>query len=195
MKFTDAQNKLLRRYVEELERWGNYFNLHSFDRNVLWQESVRTSALFLNEILPEVPKNRSDFKICDVGTGAGIPGITVKVLLPGVYVTLVESNKKKISFLKNVEEKLGLKRLRIVSGDAAEFARKAEELYNVVVGRAFGKKFLKYAFRLTANNGKILYYKKSYEAGGFFKEPDEIKKYPQGMMLKWTTLTRCENKE
>ncbi|MFH1352324.1 MAG: 16S rRNA (guanine(527)-N(7))-methyltransferase RsmG [bacterium] len=195
MEFTGAQNRVLRRYVEELEKWGNYFNLHSFDRKDLWQEAVITSALFLDEILPDVPKNRSDFKICDVGTGAGIPGVAIKVLLPGVSVTLVESNKKKVSFLKNVEKKLGLKRLRIISGDVAEFARKAEELYNVVVARAFGKKFLKYAFRLAARNGKILYYKKSYKAGSFFKEPDEIKKYPQGLILKWMPPPRRPDEE
>ena len=185
MEFTNAQNKFLRQYIEELEKWGNCFNLHSFDKKDMWQEIVGTSAFFLNEITPDVPKNVSDFKICDVGTGAGIPGITIKILLPGVFITLVESNKKKVAFLKNVEEKLGLKQLRIVSADVAEFARNAKELYNVVVARAFGKRFLKYAFRLAAKNGKILYYKKNYEAGCFEKEPDEIRKCPRGLILKW----------
>jgi len=185
MNFTDRQNRVLRRYVEELEKWGDYFNLHSFDKRSLWQEAVGTSALFLDEILPDISKNTFGFKICDIGTGAGIPGITIKVLLTGVPVTLIESNKKKAAFLKNVKKKLALKQLEIVNADVAEFAETVKELYNVVVARAFGRKFLKYAFRLAEKNGKVLYYKKNYKTGCFEREPDKIQKYPRGSILEW----------
>lgn len=185
MNFTDTHNRILRRYVEELEKWGNYFNLHSFDKDSLWQEAVLTSALFLNEILPDIPEDTSGFKICDIGTGAGIPGITIKVILPEVSVTLIESNQKKAAFLKNMKKKLALKQLEIVNADVAEFAKNAKEIYNVVVARAFGRKFLKYAFQLAAKNGKALYYRKSYKEGCFEREPDKIQKYPRGLILEW----------
>ena len=72
------------------------------------------------------PPLNKDLHLIDVGTGAGIPGLPLKILLPEIKLVLLEATAKKIVFLHHLIEKLGLDNLEIVGGRAEEIAHLAQ---------------------------------------------------------------------
>ena len=80
----------------------------------------------------------SDVSIIDVGTGAGFPGIPLKILYPNIKLTLLDSLNKRINFLKSVVEKLELKNVECIHGRAEDFGsnKKYREKYDFCVSRA-----------------------------------------------------------
>lgn len=77
--------------------------------------------------------------ICDVGTGAGFPGIVLKICFPQLKITLVETLQKRVRFLYLVKEKLNLKDLFICKERAEIFARNNRNKYDLVTSRAMAR--------------------------------------------------------
>ena len=77
--------------------------------------------------------------LCDVGTGAGFPGIVLKICFPQLKVTLVETLQKRVRFLYLVKEKLNLKDLFICKERAEIFARNNRNKYDLVTSRAMAR--------------------------------------------------------
>ena len=65
-------------------------------------------------------------KMIDVGTGAGFPGIPIKIMFPHLQITLLDSLNKRLKFLNNVIDELGLESIETVHGRAEDIARKEE---------------------------------------------------------------------
>lgn len=80
----------------------------------------------------------NSIKVIDVGTGAGFPGIPLKIMYPSLDITLFDSLKKRLNFLDEVIEELKLENIRTLHGRAEEFGRKDEyrEKFDLVVSRA-----------------------------------------------------------
>ena len=81
----------------------------------------------------------ADFKgktVADIGTGAGFPGMPLKILEPSIRLTLLDSLNKRIDFLKEVCADLGLNDVECVHGRAEEFAANHREAYDIVTSRA-----------------------------------------------------------
>ncbi len=116
---------------------------------VEWNEKMNLTAVtdpdgisvkhFLDSILPlsyvNIAENSS---VADIGTGAGFPGIPIKIMRPDIELTLVDSLNKRINFLKTVAEEIGLEDTECIHGRAEELARKSEfrDSFDVVVSRA-----------------------------------------------------------
>lgn len=130
---------------------------------------------FLDSIscLPMIEGLKND-KAIDVGTGAGFPGVVIKILHPEIDVTLVDSVGKKTTFLGEVKEQLGLEKLNIINGRAEALGQDPEhrEKYDLVFARALAKMpvMLEYLLPLTAIGGYVIAQRGSdskQEAEGF----------------------------
>lgn len=77
-----------------------------------------------------------EYKMLDIGSGAGFPGIVLKIFFPNLVITLLDSNNKKVKFLNIVKEALDLENLNIVHGRAEEYILNKRESFDLVVARA-----------------------------------------------------------
>lgn len=104
----DTVNRFLH-YLNELRRWNKAYNLTALrsDRDVIIKHFF-DSLLFLRAF----PGTIGD--VCDVGSGAGFPGIPIAVICPDIRVTLVEPSRKKYAFLKNMRQILSLNNINIL---------------------------------------------------------------------------------
>lgn len=96
-------------YLDELMKWNRAYSLTSiFDEQGIVVKHFLDSCLYI-KCLPE----GTGF-IADIGSGAGFPGLPIKILMPEVRVVLVEPVGKKAAFLRNVIRKLGLKGVEVL---------------------------------------------------------------------------------
>ena len=96
-----------------------------------------TAVLALRDLLRE----RASLRIVDVGSGGGLPGLPLKIALPDLRVTLVESVGKKAAFLQETVSQLRLENVQVVNARAEEAGRQAEHRdgYDAALARALGK--------------------------------------------------------
>ncbi len=95
----------------------------------------------------------------DLGTGAGFPGVVAAVLRPDADVTLVDSRRSKIVFLKQVQRELRLGRMRIAHSRLEELA--GQEVFDLAVARALGgiREVLPHCLRVVSRNGQLVLFK------------------------------------
>lgn len=75
-------------------------------------------------------------RVIDVGTGAGFPGMVLAILTPDARFTLLDSLGKRVDFLRETADAMGLRRVRCVHARAEEFARKHREQFDIATSRA-----------------------------------------------------------
>ena len=78
-------------------------------------------------------------KVCDIGTGAGFPGIVLKIVYPNLEITLVESLTKRCIFLNEVIKELALKDIKVVNQRAEDFSKNNVEYFDIITSRAVAK--------------------------------------------------------
>ena len=143
-------------FIDCIEKFGGEISeekLNQFEKFssllVEWNEKMNLTAItdpdgisvrhFADSISPlfhfEIKENA---KVIDVGTGAGFPGVPLKIMRPDLDITLMDSLNKRITFLKEVREQIGIDKTECVHARAEEFGRKEEyrEKYDVGVSRA-----------------------------------------------------------
>lgn len=114
--------------------------------------------------------------VIDVGTGAGFPGIVLKIFNKDVNFTLLDSLNKRINFLNEVKDELGLDKLSLIHGRAEDFARKSEyrEQFDICVSRAVANlsTLAEYCLPFVKKGGYFI----SYKAEDCAKEIGDAKK-------------------
>lgn len=121
---------------------------------------------FLDSLLmvKTMPFN-APLSLIDVGTGAGFPGIPIKIIYPQLSVTLLDSLNKRVSFLKDVVKELELKDIVALHGRAEDFGRNKEyrETFDVCVSRAVANlsSLSEYCIPFIKKGGKFVSYKSS----------------------------------
>ena len=117
-----AQADQVQTYLDLLLKWNAKINLTAIrDRDEIVQRHFGESFF-----AAEHAGAASAFSLIDVGSGAGFPGLPMAILAPGSQVTLIESQQKKVAFLREVVRTLELKNVNVHLGRAEESSLKAE---------------------------------------------------------------------
>ena len=123
-------------YYQELLDWNKRVNLTS----ITGYEDVQIKH-FLDSLTVTLAwqplVTNADFRLIDVGTGAGMPGMPLKILFPDIKLVLLDSTAKKAAFLHHLKYQLGLDNVEIVVGRAEEIAHQAQyrESFDIVLSR------------------------------------------------------------
>lgn len=120
-------------------------------------------------------------KLCDLGTGAGFPGLVLKIVFPKLDVTLIEATNKKCEFLKLVINELKLEKIKVINTRAEIYAKDNREVFDIVTARAVAplKHLLEYAIPLVKVKGFFVPLKSNIE-----KEIENIDNYYEKLEIK-----------
>ena len=131
---------LTNKQILELEKY--YKLLIEYNKNVNLTSITEKEGVYLKHfydsltLFKAIDLNKK-YSICDIGTGAGFPGIVLKIVFPNLSITLVDSLEKRIKFLNNVIETLELKDIKTIHSRIEELNLK--EKFDIVVSRAVAK--------------------------------------------------------
>ncbi len=137
---TDAQLSALEQYASMLVKTNEVMNLTNItdDEGIAVRHFI--DSLTLVPYIREEQKKagRRELSVIDVGTGAGFPGLVLKIAMPELRLTLLDSLNKRLNFLNEVSTALGLKDVRTVHGRAEDAGRDAKlrEKYDISCARA-----------------------------------------------------------
>ena len=153
IQLTDTMLDQLDNYYEILVTENSKYNLTSItDKEAVYLKHFYDS-LTLSKIIDL--KNQT---LCDIGTGAGFPGMVLKIVFPSLKVTLIDATEKKCKFLKLVINKLKLTDIDVINARAEEYSKKTREKYDIVTSRAVAplKHLLEYSIPLVKINGTYI---------------------------------------
>lgn len=152
----DAQTQQqLLAYLALMQKWNKVHNLTAV-RDA--DEMVTLHLLDSLVILPFIDGNT----LLDVGSGAGLPGIPLAICNPNLKVTVIDSNNKKVSFMRQAKAELGINNLEVLGGRVEEIA--ANRKFDIVISRAFSDLdlFISLTHQLCDEQGKWLAMKGVY---------------------------------
>lgn len=129
---TENQILKLEKFYELLIIWNQKINLTT----ILKEEDVYLKHFYDSLSLIKVIDLNKELTLLDVGTGAGFPGIVLKIVFPNLKITLLDSMNKRISYLNEIIKELDLKDIDTVCTRAEDYALKNREKYDIVVCRA-----------------------------------------------------------
>ncbi|MCR4619020.1 MAG: 16S rRNA (guanine(527)-N(7))-methyltransferase RsmG [Lachnospiraceae bacterium] len=145
LNLTDEQYEQFIKYYELLVKWNEVMNLTAiteYDEVIVkhFADSLSLIKAIDKEVLVRgsFKEGGSKITVIDIGTGAGFPGIPLKIAFPNLQITLLDSLNKRVGFLNNVIEELGLKGIDALHGRAEDYAKKGQlrESFDVCVSRA-----------------------------------------------------------
>ncbi len=124
--------------------------------------------------------NLNNQDICDLGTGAGFPGLVLAICFPSINITLIESNGKKCYFLNLVKEKLKLNNVKVINTRVEDYAKNNREVFDIVTARAVAplKHLLEYGIPLVKVGGIFIAMKANVST-----EEENIGKYYQKLKI------------
>jgi 16S rRNA (guanine527-N7)-methyltransferase len=138
IEFNARQVKQFELYYRELIEWNKKMNLTALTDYSSVQVKHFLDSLTVTLALPEEETERPDFDIIDIGTGAGFPGVPLKILLSQPKLVLIEPTTKKTAFLRHIIDKLELENIEISNSRAEEAAHLSpyREQFALVLSRA-----------------------------------------------------------
>lgn len=191
-------------YASLLLKWNQKINLTSItDPEEIRELHFLDSLSLIPEIMghfnsANVPRETSPLlRLLDIGSGAGFPGLPIKIALPEIEVTLVDSVKKKCDFMKEVIRALSLKRITVLHGRLTEGRHLGD--FDIITSRATFKMrdLIRLAIPNLAPNGVIVAMKGLNVTQEIADCQDEIRRYgmnPIEERVYWLPISGKERK-
>ena len=182
INITDYQLHQLEEYYNLLYQENQKYNLTT----IIEKKSVYLKHFYDSLTISKVI-NLDNQYICDIGTGAGFPGIVLKIIYPNLKIDLIDSTQKKCQFLQLVINNLKLKNITVINTRAEIFSKDTREKYDIVTSRAVAplKHLLEYSIPLLKINGTFIALKSNID-----KELENIENYYKKMFLSDEVITK-----
>lgn len=175
-------------YYELLVKWNQFMNLTAITdfEDVVQKHFVDSLSITGEKKLQDVDN------LIDVGTGAGFPGIPLKIMFPELKITLLDSLRKRVDFMNEVIDRLHLKQMETIHGRAEDYAKpgKKREMYDLCVSRAVANlsTLSEYCLPYVKIGGEFI----SYKSGEITEEMKEAK---SAVFLLGGRIRGCRNFE
>lgn len=150
IELTKEQLNQLDKFYKLLIEWNNKINL----TRIVGEEEVYLKHFYDSLTIAKVLDLKEKKTLCDVGTGAGFPGVVLKIVYPNLKVTLVDSLLKRVNYLNEIIKELKLTDIEAIHVRGEDFRGN----FDVVTSRAVAniEKLIKYTMHLIDNNGVFI---------------------------------------
>lgn len=181
---TEQQLKDLEKYYQILVEENKKYNLTAITGELEVYLKHFYDSITMTKII-----DLNDQYLLDIGTGAGFPGLVLKIMFPNLKIDLLDSTSKKCMFLQYVIDTLELKNIKVINARAEEYANEEREKYDIVTSRAVAplKHLLEYSIPLLKVNGYFIALKSNIE-----EETKNIKNYYNKLYLAQEEVIKFE---
>ena len=135
IEVTNEKLDKLDKYYDLLIEWNEKINLTAITK----KEDVYLKHFYDSLTLFKAYDLNKNIKVLDAGTGAGFPGIVLKIFFDNIDITLVDALAKRINFLNEVIRKLNLKNITVIHSRIEDFAKENREAFDLVTSRAVAR--------------------------------------------------------
>ena len=132
IELTSQQLEKLNQFYELLISWNQKMNL----TRITEKEDVYLKHFYDSLTLSKVIDLKQDLTLCDVGSGAGFPGIVLRICFPNLKITLLDSLQKRVNYLNEIIKELDLKNIEAIHTRAEDYAKQNREKFDIVTARA-----------------------------------------------------------
>jgi len=132
IEVTDKKLEQLEKYYELLIEYNKVMNL----TGITEKEEVYLKHFYDSITIAKIIDLNNENSMCDLGSGAGFPGIVIKIFYPNLNIVLVDSLNKRINFLNTVIKELDLKNITAIHARIEDYAKENKEKFDVVTARA-----------------------------------------------------------
>ena len=154
IELNDNQMHQLDKYYHLLVEWNEKINL----TRIIEEKDVYLKHFYDSLTLIKVVDLTKELTLCDIGTGAGFPGIVLKIVFPNLKITLVDALLKRINFLNVVIKELGLLNIETVHSRAEDYVKFHKNEFDIVTCRAVSRlsNLIEYSVPLLNKNGYFI---------------------------------------
>lgn len=132
IEVTEEKLDLLEKFYNYLIEWNEKINLTT----IVEKDKVYLKHFYDSLTLSKEIDFTKDISLCDVGSGAGFPGIVIKIFFPNVKITLIDSLQKRVNYLNELIKELNLKNIKAEHYRMEDYSRLHEEEFDYITARA-----------------------------------------------------------
>lgn len=147
--------------LKQFEMYANILQVESKKYNLTTitdLEDIYVKHFYDSLLLAKMVNLNQNIKLADLGSGAGFPGIPLKIAFPNLDITLIEPTTKRCKFLEQVIEKLNLQKIKVINDRAENYVEKKRESFDLLTARAVAPLniLLELAIPLLKINGEFI---------------------------------------
>ncbi len=132
IEVNEEKMTLLEKFYNLLIEWNEKINLTT----IVEEKEVYLKHFYDSLTLYKEIDLNNDYKLCDVGSGAGFPGIVIKIFFPNLKITLIDSLQKRVNYLNEIIKELNLSNIKAIHYRMEDYSKENEEVFDFITARA-----------------------------------------------------------